>query len=348
MTWRTWLAGSGVALCVVVACSGSDGKKVVREAGGAGGDEAELGAGGSQMSDGGAGSATAGVGPDQAGAGASANEAGAGGAATNEAGAGGAATNEAGAGGGPSLSVDLAALEGTWTGQVLASYVCESGLEEIELTIEGSTVSSTWPSAEDLGTGEIVHQAGQSFTFGLFIDNPNFNQNYRAQLFVDPTATYALLVALAQHSDGPANSIDMALLQKTELMPLEAEAADYLGDWSGPTFALDADLAIARKLDATAAFTSESNGDVTGQDDDGAFSGVLEPTQFASGVWVVPSMQQGANELGGIFLLSNDKQAMGVALLRELDETNGALCDLSDPFVDMSVHKFGLWTKVPE
>lgn len=339
MTWKTWLACTGVALSVAMACSGSDGKKAVRDAGGAGGDAAEPGAGGSEApGDGGSGGSTTAGGPGEAGTGA----------APSDAGAGGGVSAEAGAGGGPAVAVELAALQGTWTGQVLGSYVCESGLQDIELTIDGSSVSSTWPSVEDLGTGEIVHQAGQSFTLGLFIDNPNFNQNYRAQLFVDATATYALFVALAQHQDGPANSVDVALLQKTPLMPLDAVVSDYFGNWSGPTFALDANLAIARELDATAAFTNESNGDVTGQDDDGTFSGVLEAAQFAAGAQIVPQMPQGANALGGIFLLSNDRQAMAVALLRELDDVDGALCDLSDPFADMSVHKFGLWLKAPE
>jgi hypothetical protein len=322
---------------VAVACSGSDGKKAARDAGGAGGDEAGPGSGGSQVPGEGGGSATAGVGPGEAGAGAVANEAG----------AGGAAPSEAGAGGGPSVSVGLEALQGTWTGQLLASYVCESGRQDIELTIEGSSVSSTWPSIENLGTGEIVHQAGQSFTLGLYIDNPSFNQNYRAQLFVDATATYALFVALSyDDDDAPGNSVGVALLQKAALAPIEAAIADYYGDWSGPTFALDADLAIARELDATASFTNESNGDVTGQDDDGTFSG--GETNFVSGIWVAPRMSQAPNALGGMFLLSNDKRAMAVALLRELDETDGALCDLGAPFADMSVHKFGLWLKAPE
>ena len=337
MTWKAWLGCSSVALCMALACGDSDGKKVARDAGGAAGDQAEAGAGGKQLpSDGGVPSAGAG-----------ASEGGAGGASAipNEAGAGGAVPSDAGAGGGPATAVGLAALQGTWSGHVLGSYVCESDLNDIELTIDGSSVSSTWPSVKDLGTGEIVAQTEQSFTLGLYIDNPNFNQNYTAQLFLDPTGTYALFVALHSVSDGPGNSIDLAVLQKTALETHDSVLDDYYGDWSGPTFALDADFAITRQLDATASFTNESNGDVSGQDDDGAFSGVLEETNFVSSVWVAPRMSQVPNNLGGMFVLSDDKQAMAVALLRELDANDGALCDLTNPFADMSVHKFGLWTK---
>ena len=337
MTWKAWLGCSSVALCLAIACGGSDGKKVARDAGGAGGaagEEAAAGAGGKPTpAEGGA--PTAGTGAGEGGAGPT----------LGTAGAAGAAPSEAGAGGGTATTMGLEALQGTWSGHVLSSYVCESDFGDIELTIEGSSVSSTWPSVTDLGRGEVTAQTGQSFTLGLYIDNPNFNQNYRAQLFLDPTGTYALFVALHSVTSGPGNSIDLAVLQKTALEPHDSVLDDYYGDWSGPTFALDADFAITRQLDATASFTNESNGDVTGQDDDGTFSGVLEEATFVPTVWVAPRMSQVPNNLGGMFVLSNDKQAMAVALLRELDANDGALCDLTNPFADMSVHKFGLWTK---
>jgi hypothetical protein len=76
----------------------------------------------------------------------------------------------------PAGGVSLPQLAGTWTGHLLGSYVCETGVNEIELSIEGSSVTSNWPSVEDPGTGEIIKRGAQSFTFGLFIDNPSFNQ----------------------------------------------------------------------------------------------------------------------------------------------------------------------------
>lgn len=349
MTWKGLLSCACLLTVVAVACSGDDGKKASRgEDAGAGGESVDPNAGGSSMMAAGAGepsggTSSGGVG-GEAGQPVVPSEAGAGGT-----GAGGVFVGEGGAAGQGSGALTIQDLQGSWTGHLLGSYVCESGLEEIELTFDGSSVVSSWPSVEDTGTGQVVQQAGQSFTFGIFTDNPNFNQNYLAQLYVDPSGQYAIFIALAQYEgdNGVSGSADIAILQKAAATPLDAVEEDFLGDWSGTGFRLGDDFKITEQFDSSANF-DVSDGLVLASfvDADGEIpSAGLEETNFAEGAWIAPRMTQTPHTLGGMFLMSDDKRMMAVALLRELDQNDGALCDLTDPFADMSVHKFALWSK---
>lgn len=345
MTWKGLLTCVCLATVVAVACSSDDGKKASRgEEAGAGGESVDPNAGGSSMMAAGAGEAAGGT-SSAAGARAQAGEPG----TPSEAGAGGAFVGDGGAAGQGSGPLTLQDLEGSWTGHLLGTYVCESSLDEIELTIDGASVVSNWPSAEDTGSGQIVQQAGQSFTFGIFTDNPNYNQNYLAQLYVDPTAQYAIFIALAQYEgdNGVGNSANIAILQKAAATPLDAVAEDFVGDWSGVGFRVGNDFEITDQFASSATFDN-SDGLVlsTLVDADGTIpSESLEEAYFAEGAWIAPRMTQTPNTLGAMFLMSDDKRMMAVALLRELDENDGALCDLTDPFVDMSIHKFALWSK---
>lgn len=331
MKWLAWLGCTCMALVTVGACSGDEGKKTERgEDGGAAGEVASAPGGGGQEPSGGR--------PTSSG--------GEGGVAEIPVDGGAAGAAEAGAGGEGGVASDglsLASLQGKWTGHLLGSYECESSVEDVELVIEGSAVTSAWGIQNTAGSGEIEQQAGPAFTFGLFVDNGSFEQNYRAQFFVHPSGTYALAVLRAYYEEGPSNEIVVGILQKAEASDTPPDNDALAGQWNGTGVELDSSFEVVSQFESNATFNPSEGLVMSGEDRDGAFEGIVLGKE--AGASTAEFTQQGANEIGVILLMSDDSKVLAVAMLRDLSENNGALCNLDDPYSDMSVHKFALWDK---
>lgn len=332
MKWLAWLGCACVALATAGACSSDDGKKVQQaEDGGAAGEGASPAVAGSLSVGGEGGNGAAPV-----------VEGGAAGAAPVSQG-GQAGSAEGGAGGQPALEISLATLQGAWTGHIHSSYVCESNAQAIELTVEGSTLTRGGV------TGEVEQQAGQAFTFALS-QTADPLQTYVGQLFLHRSGKYALYVELGFYQGERAGEIALAILQKAPSTPPETTEEDVLGDWQGTGLELGEGFAVVEQFPSRGIFRATEGVVVDGEDRDGAFSGLVQQEVYEEPEPAFLSWEalQGSNPIGILTLMSDDKQVLAVALLRELDENDGALCDLTDPYADMSVHKFALWTKVDE
>lgn len=347
MKWLAWLGCACVALATAGACGGEDGKKSQqREDGGAAGETTTPSVAGDQARGGEPASPEGGAaGVPAVGQG---GEAGSAGAEPGGAGGAGGASGVAGAGGAPSAQLSLTDLQGNWYGRVLSSYACESAVRDLALSIEGAAVTSNW--YERVATGQVQQEGAQAFTLGLSIDspeneeNPQPDQQYRAQLFVHPSGQYAVFVARQESSEGVGGSLDIAILQKGEAPgePSSPVSADFAGDWQGTGLELNDDLSLAEEFPSSGAFVASDGLGLDGTDRDGDFSGSSSGPE--SGAWWASFVPQGDAEFGIITLMSNDLQVLALAMLRRQSVDNSALCDLSEKS-DMSLHKFGLWTK---
>lgn len=337
MKCLAWLGCACVVLSTAGACSSEDGKKVQRgEDGGAAGEDGN---------------------PSViAGSGASGGEGGTGAAPTIEGGAAGAppvtqggqaGSPEGGAGGEPSIALSLETLQGTWTGHVLSSYVCESSTQPIVLTVEGSALTTGGDEVQ--ASGQIEQQEGQAFTFGLDSALDPL-QTYRGQFFLHPSGKYALYVVLGSYQGERAGEIALAIVQKSPAAAPETTEADVLGDWQGTGFELGADFGVVEQFPSRGTFISSEGLVINGEDRDGDLAGLVSQLSYEEPdpAFASASVLQGPNELGFMGLISDDKQVLAVALLRDQDEFDSALCDLSDPYANMSLHKFALWTKLAE
>jgi hypothetical protein len=331
MKWLAWVGCACVALVTIGACSGDEDKKVERgEDGGAAGDVSTTPGGGGQApsagGEGGVPTIPSGGAPVEAGAGGVA-----------EAGAGG-------EGGVPSAELSIESLQGTWSGRLLPSYVCESSVARVQLTIEGTTVTSSWPAVATSPTGEVEQQAGRAFTFGLVVVDESLTQDYRAQLFVHPSGQYALVVLQSYFETGVSPTINLALLQKAEPSETDPPPDALLGDWQGTGIELDGAFEVVDQFESSGSFVSTEGMVLSGTDRDGAFGGIV--VDGGNGWSAAPDATQDPNQLGIMTLTSDDEKVLAVAMLRDLSEDNSALCNLDDPYADMSVHKFALWDKV--
>jgi len=252
-------------------------------------------------------------------------------------GAGGAPSGGAGGDGGlPPIT--LQAIVGDWSGRVMNTYACETVDEALALAIDGSSVSVTgWPFGTN-GTGTIVQQEGGAFTFDLTYEETDEYIPFgtiRGQFLVEPSAQHALLVLQDLGSSGSGN---FAIVQRSSVV---VPSPNIVGDWSGTSVRLDSDFAVADVLASEATFSEANEAIVlSGEDDDGTFTG-------DGAQWVRP-VSQGDKVYGGLFLLSADQTTLAAALLerRSDDIYYNELCDQSI-FTDVSVHKFGLWTRQP-
>lgn len=353
MKWLAWLGCACVALSVAGACGGGDGKQSQRrEDGGAGGEIASAGAafdpahgGQPALPEGGAGGIPA---TGQAG-----ELTGVGGELTGIGGEPAGVGGEAGAGGVANAELSLASLEGNWYGHLLSSYVCESNVQNIALNIEGGAVTSTWPPSGNQTTGLIQQAGAQDFTFELLVDypedgeSPSSDQHYRGQLYVHPSAQYAIFVALAYTPEGVAGWLDIAILQKGQAPgePTGPGGADLAGDWQGNGLELNEELGVVQEFPSRGSFIWGDGVLMDGTDRDGGFSGSLTDQQ--QGQWLSSYVPQGDTSFGLITLMSDDKRVLALAFLRRQGEDSSALCD-TGLTSDMSLHKFGLWTKATE
>lgn len=322
---------------IALACSGTDSKSPLPSAeAGAAGDSGDFaGSGGSSASTGGA----SGEG-GKSDAGATSTEGGAFGAA----GAG-----DAGAGGDSASPLSLSDLAGDWSGTLINTYVCESNPERIDVAIEGSTVTTgPWPSQVGT-TGTIAQQAGGSFALTLPVAATQYTaaSTLYGQLYVDPSAQYALFVTQEVDQGNDYTYGNIAILQRDGAPSTDFSDADLVGHWAGVGVHLDQELATTDTFDSQGSFYFDSeNQDLIhfgGVDVDGEFSadGVGDGGEFSA--WT-SEVTQNDESYGGIFLLSDDKRVLATALLKRVDKYNGALCDLRI-FADMSVHRFALWNR---
>lgn len=311
-------------MAIAVACSSSNSKKT-RPTG-------DAGAAGEQPS----GEAGAGTAPSEGGA------AGESTAPPTDAGAAGTA------GGAPS-SLTLADLAGDWSGTLQSTYVCESSPQPLSVVIEDASVTtSPWPNGVG-STGTIEQKEGGSFELTFEVAATEFLPagTSHAQLFVEPTAHYALLVTQELDSNNGYSYGNVALLERDALSDVEFTDTDLVGKWAGVGVRLDTDFAATESFDSVATFTFDSEQTLTveGEDVVGAYSGPNVRYESA-GLWSNNQLTQADSVHGGIFLMSSDKRVIATALLKDLvpEDGNGPLCDLR-VFTDLAPHQFALWTK---
>lgn len=283
----------------------------------------------------------------------SAGSGGAQGGAANEAGAAG--TPEAGAAGSAGADngeLTLATLAGDWSGTIQNTYVCESTPSKLAFAIEGSTVTlDSSPYGLD-ASGTIEQRAGSAFALTLAIPATEFSPGgtVRGQLFVDASANYALLVLqeLDEVTDDRAYG-SVALLQRGGGAASTFAASDLVGTWAGTGVHLDAQLGVVDTFTSSGTFNENDGLLFTGLDGDGQIGGEVFQSNDTEGalvgVWAGGNLIQSDLPYGGVFLMSDDKQVLAAALLKGVSENNGPLCDLYT-FQDMSVHRFGIWTKL--
>jgi hypothetical protein len=252
----------------------------------------------------------------------------------------------AGAGGDGGLPpVTLATIAGDWSGGIMNTYVCETNLQPFTFDVDGSSVSVTgWPY-ERSGAGTIVQLDDGSFTFDLEyeeVDEYNPAATLHGQFVVEPAAHHAMLVLQDLGSAGGK----IAILQRGATVVPNPSIA---GTWAGPTLRLDNDFQTTEVLSTTATFSElDEAWSLSGEDDDGTFEGSDGRYNENSGNWSVRPIEQDGKTYGGFFLLSADQTTLAAALLERTSDDiyYNELCDLG-VFSDLSIHKFGFWTRQP-
>lgn len=205
-------------------------------------------------------------------------------------------------------------------------------------------VTSSWPDEQTESTGQVAQQSGRAFTFDLQYETVDFNEDYRAQLFVHPSGKYALVVLQAIPSTDGTREITVGVLQKAAASDTPPTTNDLIGDWQGTGVELNTAFEVVEQFDSTASFTPSEGLVLSGADRDGAYEGIVIDEN--DGAASAEFSHQGDNEVGVYTLMSDDRNVVAVAMIRDLSENNGALCNQNDPYADMSVHKFALWDRV--
>lgn len=143
-----------------------------------------------------------------------------------------------------------------------------------------------------------------------------------------------------------SNGGNVAILQRGDTVVPNPSLA---GAWAGPTLRLDNDFQTTEVLGTTATFSElDEAWSLSGQDDDGAFAGTEGRYDENAGNWLVRPIEQDGKTYGGFFLLSADQTTLAAALLERTSDDiyYNELCVLG-VFSDVSIHKFGLWTRQP-
>ena len=155
-------------------------------------------------------------------------------------------------------------------------------------------------------------------------------------------AEHATLVVEELGSSGG----NLAILQRSADV---TATPDLAGNWAGTSVRLDSDFAVTDVLTSTATFSEVDDVlAVTGEDDDGAFSGEGGWHDDGTAMWTVRPVTHDGKEYGALFLLSGDQTALTTALLERTSDDiyYNELCDQAI-FTDVSIHKFGLWARQP-
>ena len=256
----------------------------------------------------------------------------------------------AGAAGASTAPLSLADLAGDWSGTLQNTYVCESSPQRLTVSFEDATVTiAPWPNGAG-STGTIEQKEGSSFELTFEVPSTEFlpGGTSHAQLFVEPTAHYALLVTQELDTNNGYSYGNVALLERDAASDVEFTDADLVGKWSGVGVRLDAGFAATESFDSSATFALDAEEvlSINGEDAGGTYASPAVRYD-SGGVWESNPILQSDLAHGGVYLMSSDKRVIATALLKDLEpeDSNSALCDLR-VFTDMSPHKFALWAKV--
>jgi hypothetical protein len=213
------------------------------------------------------------------------------------------------------------------------TYFCEGGSYTIELEIDGSAISITGGDTSLVGaTGTLTLQAGEAYTVALDLATAG-----EGQLYIDPTATYALLIV--HPSDFGADYV-LGVLQKGSLGAISFVENDLVGTWEGVEFRVDAGLGVTSTSASSATITAAAGLNLEGTDGDGDFSGTLALSDGTVGVY---DSYAGSVDWPGpvsryaLGTLSADKQFFAVAFMT-------SLCEYELDLV-LPDQKFAIWVR---
>jgi hypothetical protein len=221
--------------------------------------------------------------------------------------------------------------DGTWSGVVSDSYR-EGASYTIEIDVDGSTVSVTDGDSSLVdATGTLTHQDGEAYTVALDLASGG-----EGQLFIDPTATYVMLVV---HASNAGYDYLIGVLQKGSLGAISFVENDLVGDWAGTEFRVDAGLEVTSTSDSTASVTDPDGLYLAGTDGDGNFYGPFHLLDGTVGVY-----ESSLDTVGwplfsryALGTMSVDKQIFAVAFLTGKYENT-----LDEVLPDQ---KFAIWVR---
>lgn len=222
--------------------------------------------------------------------------------------------------------------DGTWSGVVSDTYFCEGDSYTIELDIAGSAISitdgTTWLVDT---TGTLTLQAGEAYTVALDLEFGG-----EGQLYIDPTATYALLMV---HTSSSGADYLLGVLQKGSLGAISFVENDLVGEWEGVEFRVDAGLQVTSTSTSSATVTTPEGLYLEGTDGDGDFAGPLALSDGTVGVYEssFDTVMWPLFARVALGTLSADKQFFAVAFMTNLCESN-----LDEVLPDQ---KFAIWVR---
>jgi hypothetical protein len=222
--------------------------------------------------------------------------------------------------------------DGTWSGVVSNSYREGEDGYTIELDIDGSVISITDGDSSLVdATGTLTQQNGEAYTVALDLATAG-----EGQLFIDPTATYALLIV---HASDAGYDYLIGVLQKGSLGAISFVEDDLVGDWAGTEFRVDAGLEVTSTSESTASVTDPDGLYLAGTDADGNFYGPLHLLDSTVGVYESSFDTVGWPLFSRYALgtMSADKQVFAVAFLTEKYEYT-----LDEVLPDQ---KFAVWVR---
>ena len=247
----------------------------------------------------------------------------------------------------PGPAIEGMSIEGTWSGAVAGSYLCEMDAASIELTFEEDTVAVTGGSVTEGAYPSIAPGSSGSYEQsddGRFVFSVDDGGELKGSIVVDPEAGHAVLILDGNPpSDGNQGGY-IGVLQLGSLQSVSTTESDIVGTWSGTGVAVNGAYDLIETVNTEMTISEPEGLALAGNYGSSSISitaGDLEVYNSETGIFKTRGndVTLGVSTYPSVFALSYDEQWLAAGFF-----TEGCSTDL---FAQLQDQKFALYERQP-
>lgn len=242
-------------------------------------------------------------------------------------------------------------IEGTWSGVVAGTYLCEMDADTIELslgedtvTVSGGTVTEgMYPSISPDSSGSI-----EAIGDGEFVLSIDDGGELQGRIIVDPEAGHAVLILDRDPATAGSQGGYIGVLQLEALTAMNATSSDLVGTWSGTGVSVNNSYELLESVSTEITITEPDGLALTGTYGSSSISAGAGDLSVlydnpATGLYratATPGIVfDGTTAYGAAFAMSYDEQWLAAGFLSDD-------CD-TDLFAQLQNQKIALYERQP-